>query len=49
MEIIGEWYLHHRTADQLFTLAIKAGFEPNQISIESEPENVNLFLNIDLS
>lgn len=47
MEIFGDWYLIHRTEDQLRSLALEAGFAPSQISVGREPENVNLFLHID--
>lgn len=46
MEIFGEWYLHHRTEDQLRELAQVAGFKANQIHIGKEAQNVNLFLHI---
>ncbi|MBU1012355.1 MAG: class I SAM-dependent methyltransferase [Bacteroidetes bacterium] len=46
MEIFGDWYLNHRTEEQLFKLAIFAGFKGRQIRIGKEPENVNLFLHI---
>lgn len=46
MEIFGEWYLHHRTDQQLIDLAQKAGFEKRAISVGKEEENVNLFLHI---
>ncbi|MDB4539274.1 class I SAM-dependent methyltransferase [Saprospiraceae bacterium] len=46
MEIIGEWYLHHRTEEELINLAILAGFSRSQINVGREPENVNLFLHI---
>jgi len=46
MEIIGEWHLRHRSEAQLIDIAIKAGVNRSRISIESEPEGVNLFLNI---
>ena len=46
MEIFGEWYLNHRTEEQLFDLAIFAGFKSRQIRIGKEPENVNLFLHL---
>lgn len=46
MEIMGEWYLHHRTEEELVTLAMKAGFDFPQVNIGREPENVNLFLHI---
>lgn len=46
MEVLGEWHLHHRSQDELTELAIKAGFNREQISVGREPENVNLFLHI---
>ncbi|NOQ27662.1 MAG: methyltransferase domain-containing protein [Bacteroidales bacterium] len=46
MEILGDWHLHHRTEIELKELAEKAGFNPNQIIIGKEKENVNLFLHI---
>jgi extracellular factor (EF) 3-hydroxypalmitic acid methyl ester biosynthesis protein len=46
MEIFGEWFLHHRTEEELVTLAMKAGFNFTQVNIGREPENVNLFMHI---
>lgn len=46
MEIFGEWFLTHRTEDQLIYLAMEAGFDRKMINIDNEPENVNLFLHI---
>ncbi len=46
MELIGEWYLNYRSPDKLIELAIAAGATKNRITIESEPEQMNLFLNI---
>ena len=46
MEIFGEWFLIHRTEEELATLAMQAGFSFSQINIGREPENVNLFLHI---
>ena len=46
MELFGDWYLHHRTRDELVDLALEAGFNKNQLSIGKEEENVNLFLHI---
>jgi hypothetical protein len=43
---LGEWYLHHRGAEDLRTLAIQAGARPEMIDIRSEPSGVNLFLHI---
>lgn len=46
MELFGNWYLHHRTAEDLTTLALSAGFEQHQITINSEEEQVNLFMHL---
>jgi len=46
MEIVCEWYLHHRTVDGLKALAIDAGYNEKSISVEKEDEGVNLFLRI---
>jgi extracellular factor (EF) 3-hydroxypalmitic acid methyl ester biosynthesis protein len=46
MELFGDWYLHHRTAGQLIDLALEAGFNTNQLSVDNEQEKVNLFLHI---
>ncbi len=46
MELFGNWYLHHRSADELKALAMEAGFNESQLTIGAEVENVNLFLHI---
>lgn len=46
MEIIGEWFLNHRSSKKLIEIAVKAGADPQNVTVESEPEKVNLFLNI---
>lgn len=46
MEIFGEWFLNHRTEDELLGLALNAGFSKDKVFIGKEPENVNLFLHI---
>lgn len=48
MEIFGAWYLHHRTAEQLIALAKQAGFKEGQLTLKREPENINLFLHIQI-
>lgn len=48
MELFGDWYLHHRSKQQLIHLAVEAGFHENQLSVGNEAENVNLFLHIQL-
>jgi extracellular factor (EF) 3-hydroxypalmitic acid methyl ester biosynthesis protein len=46
MEAMSEWYLHHRTAEQLLALADKARLKYRRIWVDQEPEEVNLFLRI---
>lgn len=46
MEIFGEWYLTHRTEEQLCYLANQAGFAKGKVNVGREPENVNLFLHL---
>jgi extracellular factor (EF) 3-hydroxypalmitic acid methyl ester biosynthesis protein len=46
MEIFGEWFLIHRTEEQLASLAMDSGFNFTQINIGREKENVNLFMHI---
>ncbi len=41
-----DWYLFHRTEEQLRSLALSAGIKNKQISIKTEPLGVNLFLHI---
>ncbi len=41
-----EWYLFHRTREQLKGIALKAGIKDEQIRIRSEFLGVNLFLHI---
>lgn len=46
MEFFGEWYLNHRTEEQLYHLAKQAGYDESKMSVGREPENVNLFLHL---
>lgn len=46
MELFGDWYLHHRSAEHLINLAVQAGVAEKNIRVEREPEGVNLFLHI---
>jgi len=48
MEVMGEWFLEHRSEAHLLSLAEKAGYTNCTISVEREQENVNLFLNISM-
>ncbi|MEL7118687.1 MAG: methyltransferase domain-containing protein [Bacteroidota bacterium] len=44
MELLGDWYLNHRTKDELTQLADEAGIVKGCIKIEAEPEGINLFM-----
>lgn len=46
MEVFGEWYLLHRSKEELFELAMKAGVAEDKITVDKEPLGVNLFLRI---
>lgn len=46
MELIGDWFLHHRSANQLKQLALNAGAPLENISVGKEMEGVNLFLHV---
>ena len=40
----GDWYLHHRTEDDLIRLALASGVNRDAVRIEQEETGVNLFL-----
>lgn len=46
MEVLCQWYLHHRSEEQLIELALKAGIDRNRIEVRSELTKINLFLHI---
>lgn len=46
MEIIGDWYLHYRSAEELINLAKDCGVEREDVRIGVEEAGVNLFLHI---
>lgn len=46
MELLGEWFLHHRSREQLVVLAQASGFPNSVLSVGQEEEGVNLFLHI---
>lgn len=45
MELL-DWKLYHRSADDLIALAISCGVDRSRISVDKEPEGVNLFIRI---
>jgi len=46
MEILGDWYLYHRSKQQLMGFAKEAGIPDDKIEVFSEPLKINLFLRI---
>jgi len=46
MELVGDWYLHHRSAEELIDLALDCGLQRDDIRIGKEPEGVNYFVHI---
>jgi SAM-dependent methyltransferase len=46
MEIIGDWYLRHRSEEELVQFALSAGAAKENIRVGKEAEAVNLFLHV---
>ena len=46
MEIMGDWFLYHRSADELKKYALQAGVDESKIDVFQEPLGVNLFLRV---
>lgn len=46
MELMGDWYLEHRSDDRLMSLAERAGADLRRTEVHWEPEGVNLFLHV---
>jgi hypothetical protein len=46
MEVMLQWYLHHRDEEMLVELAIKAGIPAHKIRVNAEQTGVNLFLHM---
>jgi SAM-dependent methyltransferase len=44
MEILGDWYLNHRSPELLTELGVRAEFEPENIHVEQEALGINLFV-----
>jgi hypothetical protein len=44
MEVLGRWYLHHRSPRELFALAQGAGLPLEHVRLGMENEGINLFL-----
>jgi len=46
MELLGQWFLHHRSVDDLRQLAATLEVPRELVRIDSEPEGINLFLRL---
>lgn len=46
MEILGDWFLYHRSPDELKHFAKQAGIEDSKIDVIQEPLGINLFLRV---
>ena len=46
MEIMGDWFLYHRSPDELKHFALQAGIDESKIDVIQEPLGINLFLKI---
>jgi len=46
MEVLGDWFLYHRSSCKLQQLGVEAGFTLNNLQIGREIENVNLFMHL---
>ncbi|MFN2395018.1 MAG: class I SAM-dependent methyltransferase [Bacteroidales bacterium] len=46
MEILGDWYLYHRSKQQLIGFAKEAGIPDDKIEVFSEPLKINLFMRL---
>jgi len=46
MEILGQWYMHHRSERDLFQLALEIGVPEEKIHVGQEETKVNLFLHL---
>ena len=44
MEILGDWFLFHRSKDELVKFALQAGIPKEKIEVITEPLGINLFL-----
>lgn len=44
MEVLGDWFLYHRSEEDLVAFAKQAGIPQNRIEVMREPLGINLFL-----
>lgn len=46
MEVLGDWFLYHRSKSKLLQLGVQSGYSLSNLLIGQERENVNLFLHL---
>jgi len=46
MEILCDWFLYHRSVDELKQFALQAGIHESKIEVMQEPLGINLFLRV---
>jgi SAM-dependent methyltransferase len=46
MEVLGDWFLYHRSEEELISFAIRAGVPKENIEVIREPLGINLFLKV---
>lgn len=46
MEVLGDWFLYHRSEEELLHFARQADISPMNIEVMAEPLSINLFLRI---
>jgi extracellular factor (EF) 3-hydroxypalmitic acid methyl ester biosynthesis protein len=46
MEALGDWFLYHRSEDELLRFAHQADIDPQNVKVISEPLGINLFLRV---
>jgi SAM-dependent methyltransferase len=46
MEVLGDWFLYHRSVDELYDFALRAGIPRDKVSVIQEPLGINLFLRL---
>jgi len=46
MEILGDWFLVHRSIEELKGFALQAGIQSSNIDVDKEPLGINLFLRL---
>jgi len=46
MEVLGDWFLYHRSEEELISFALQAGISRDKIEVIEEPLGINLFLKV---